>query len=190
MSKIGLLPASGDAHHSALSSPWATTQGGLTGTSAAVETLQILSGTFQILIAEVVEEVQGDCELSVFLLAPAVHPLPDQGEVDLVETRELPHDLLVRTTDNAPLDLREVGVGNAGRRFHIAQSQAPMGAGAPQEMAKIRFSPARLGVGRRLNRRLSGHPYRLGQWIGIPSFRRTLRDCAKALRFVLAWPHE
>ena len=190
MSKIDLLPASGDAQHGSLSPPWTTTQGELTGTSAAVKTLQILSGTFQILVAEVVEEVQGDCELSVFLLAPAVHPLPDQGEVDLVEPRELPHDLLVGTTDNAPLDLREVGVGNAGRRFHIAQSQASMGAGAPQKMAKIRFSPVRLGVGRRLNRRLRWHPYRLGQWIGTPLYRRVLRDCAKALRLVLAWSHE
>jgi hypothetical protein len=182
MSKIDLLPVGDKAHCGIPRALRATTSVGLTSTSAAAELLQVLGGAFQIHVAEVVEEVQGDREPSVFLLTPIVHPLPDQGKVEVVETRELPYDLLIGPADDAALDLREMGIGNAGRRFHIAQSQAPMGAGALQEMTKIGFSTVRLDFGRRLNRRLRWHVYRLGERAGVPSYRY-LRPFANALRF-------
>jgi hypothetical protein len=163
---------------------WATRPSvGSAGTAATIEALEVLGGALEVGVTQVVEEVQRGGEPGVLGLAFALYPLPDQREVQVIEARELPDDLLIRTTNDTPLDLRKMRIGDAGRRFDLPQGQAPMCPGAPEQMTEVGLRATGRSVGGSRDRRLHWHPDRLGEWTTFPLFRMSLRHFAKSLRF-------
>ncbi len=57
-----------------------------------------------------------------------------------VELAERPEDLHVRSADLAAFDLRQVGVGDAGAPFDVAQAPAAVLTGAAEDLPDSRFA--------------------------------------------------